>query len=52
MRKKKIVSKKTKPQDINKISLTWGSCLKFWLIGFALFIVFAMLWVGFSLLTK
>jgi hypothetical protein len=54
MRKKKTESKKSRDKDscTTKISLTWGSCFKFWLIGFAMFVVFGMLWVGFSFLTK
>jgi hypothetical protein len=54
MRKKKTESKKSRVKDDckMKISLTWGSCFKFWLIGFAMFTVFAMLWAAFTFLTK
>jgi len=44
--------KKTKACDLTKISLTWGACLKFWVIGFVMFILFGVLWVGFSFLSK
>jgi len=49
---KQAKNTKAKKGDVAKISLTWGSCLKFWLVGFVMFVLFGMLWVGFSFLAK